>query len=45
MGPHQRRLLFQSREEEELVIADVADTAGTGSPWSDIADIAGIYSY
>ena len=28
------------REEEELVIADFVYAAGTGKPWSDIADIA-----
>ena len=30
------------REEEELVIADFVYAAGTGKPWSDIADIANI---
>ena len=29
-----------SREGEELVIADFVYAAGTGKPWSDIADIA-----
>ena len=32
MGPHQRRRT--SREDKELVIADIA---GTGKPWSYIA--------
>ena len=30
------------REEEELVIADFVFAAGTGKPWSDIADIGNI---
>jgi hypothetical protein len=39
-NPHCRMSNPNSREGEELVIADFVYAADTGKPWSDIADIA-----